>query len=100
MSLKNLNSAEVEFARQIDRAVAQQGGPGRIRSLIEKELLHCDILLALEQGGFLNQGLVFQGGISESLARTISGEPTDRFADKAAPVEPIELDVVMIYTLM
>ncbi len=57
-----MNSTEAEFARQVDLAVKQQGGHGRTRSLIEKELLQYDILFALEQGGYLSQGLVFQGG--------------------------------------
>lgn len=37
-----------------------------MRPVIEKELLHYDILFALDQGGFLNQ-LVFQGGTSLRL---------------------------------
>ncbi len=57
-----MNSAEAEFARQVDLAVKQQGGHGRFKTLIEKELLHYDILFAMENGGFLSQGLVFQGG--------------------------------------
>lgn len=37
-----------------------------MRPVIEKELLHFDLLYALEQGGFLNE-LVFQGGTSLRL---------------------------------
>ncbi len=57
-----MNKAEAEFAELATRAVAQHGGQVRFQSLIEKELLLYDILFALEQGGFLQQGLVFIGG--------------------------------------
>jgi len=50
----------VNFGRLVDEAMSQPGRAG-IRPVIEKELLHYDILFALDRRGFLKD-LVFQGG--------------------------------------
>ena len=48
------------FALLVNKAM-QVGNVSHMRSVIEKELLHYDILFALEKGGLLNK-LTFQGG--------------------------------------
>ena len=55
-------NAEADFAWLVDQAIRQESGRQHLRPVVEKELLHYDILFALEQGGFLRQDLVFQGG--------------------------------------
>ena len=53
------------LAYLVDRAMEDPRLDG-MQLVIEKELLHYDILFALEQGGFLD-GLVFQGGTALRL---------------------------------
>ncbi|HHX4111957.1 TPA: nucleotidyl transferase AbiEii/AbiGii toxin family protein, partial [Proteus mirabilis] len=53
------------FALLVNKAM-QVGNVSHMRSVIEKELLHYDILFALEKGGLLNK-LTFQGGTSLRL---------------------------------
>jgi len=54
-----------DFGALVDLAMQGEGNVA-LRSVIEKELLHYDILFTLERGGFLND-LVFQGGTSLRL---------------------------------
>ena len=58
----------------VDRAMGDAGIEG-MRPVVEKELLHYDILFALQKGGFLD-GLVFQGG---TALRLCHGSP--RFSE-------------------
>ncbi|MEC9481979.1 MAG: nucleotidyl transferase AbiEii/AbiGii toxin family protein [Halomonas sp.] len=62
-----MNTERTNFDELVARAMAQ---PGRVamRPVIEKELLHLDILFALEQERLLN-GLTFQGGTSLRLCQ-------------------------------
>jgi predicted nucleotidyltransferase component of viral defense system len=53
------------FAKLVNHAM-QSATVSHMRAVIEKELLHYDILFALEKGGLLDQ-LVFQGGTSLRL---------------------------------
>lgn len=53
------------FAKLVNHAM-QSATVTHMRAVIEKELLHYDILFALEKGGLLDQ-LVFQGGTSLRL---------------------------------
>lgn len=53
------------FALLVNKAM-QVANISHMRSVIEKELLHYDILFALEKGGFLDK-LTFQGGTSLRL---------------------------------
>ena len=53
------------FDALVERAL-EGGQVGHMRSVIQKELLHYDILYALDRAGLLN-GLVFQGGTSLRL---------------------------------
>ena len=53
------------FAQLVNQAM-QSSTVSHMRAVIEKELLHYDILFALEKGGLLNK-LVFQGGTSLRL---------------------------------
>ncbi|GAB3337394.1 nucleotidyl transferase AbiEii/AbiGii toxin family protein [Chromohalobacter beijerinckii] len=62
-----MNNERVNFDELVARAMAQ---PGRaaMRPVIEKELLHLDILFALERERLLDQ-LTFQGGTSLRLCQ-------------------------------
>lgn len=51
---------QADFATLVTRAMAVSGR-GHMRPVIEKELLHYDILFTLDKSGLLNQ-LTFQGG--------------------------------------
>ena len=53
------------FSELADRAMAQ-GGRGHMRPVIEKELLHYDILFGLERDGLLDE-MTFQGGTALRL---------------------------------
>lgn len=53
------------FLQLVERAMADQH-LAHMRAVVEKELLHYDILYALEEAGFLDS-LVFQGGTSLRL---------------------------------
>lgn len=53
------------FEQLVERAMTNEQA-SNMRPVIEKELLHYDILFALEKGGFLDN-LVFQGGTSLRL---------------------------------
>ncbi len=53
------------FAQLVNRAMTN-GNVTHMRAVVEKELLHYDILFALEKGGCLDS-LVFQGGTSLRL---------------------------------
>lgn len=53
------------FEQLVNRAMVSEN-VSHMRAVIEKELLHYDILFALEKGGFLDT-LVFQGGTSLRL---------------------------------
>ncbi|MBM5810733.1 MAG: nucleotidyl transferase AbiEii/AbiGii toxin family protein [Gammaproteobacteria bacterium] len=55
----------VDLAALVERAMSA-GGRGRMRPVIEKELLHYDILFALDQAALLDQ-LTFQGGTALRL---------------------------------
>lgn len=55
----------VDFAALTDRAMAQSGR-GHMRPVIEKELLHYDILFGLDRDGLLDD-LTFQGGTALRL---------------------------------
>lgn len=59
-----MNSRE-DLQTLVDRAMAIRG-QSHMRSVIEKELLHYDILFALDKAGFLDE-LTFQGGTSLRL---------------------------------
>lgn len=54
-----------DFSHVVNLAM-REGTASHLRTVIEKELLHYDILFALEREGFLNK-LVFQGGTSLRL---------------------------------
>lgn len=56
-----------DFSRLVGR-VMRDAGVAHMRPVIEKELLHCDILFCLEQENLLDN-LVFQGGTSLRLCR-------------------------------
>ncbi len=62
-----MNTERADFDELVARAMAQ---PGRVamRTVIEKELLHLDILFALERERLLD-GLIFQGGTSLRLCQ-------------------------------
>jgi len=53
------------FSNLVDRAM-MQAGRGQMRPVIEKELLHYDILFGLERDGLIDQ-LTFQGGTALRL---------------------------------
>lgn len=55
----------VDFAALVERAMSA-GGRAQMRPVIEKELLHYDILFALDQAALLDQ-LTFQGGTALRL---------------------------------
>jgi len=57
--------ASESFDTLVERAM-QTGGRAHMRSVIEKELLHYDILFALDQAGLLER-LTFQGGTALRL---------------------------------
>ncbi len=59
------NPGSGAFDALVERAV-EGGQVGHMRPVIQKELLHYDILYALDRAGLLN-GLVFQGGTSLRL---------------------------------
>lgn len=59
----------------VDRVMEDANGTEGMRPVVEKELLHYDILFALQKGGFLD-GLVFQGG---TALRLCHGSP--RFSE-------------------
>jgi len=56
---------KVDFSSLADRAMAQ-AGRGHMRPVIEKELLHYDILFGLDRDGLLDE-LTFQGGTALRL---------------------------------
>lgn len=56
-----------DFSRLVDR-VMRDANVANMRPVIEKELLHCDILFCLERENLLDD-LVFQGGTSLRLCR-------------------------------
>ena len=58
-------SDRVDFSELADRAMAQSGR-GHMRPVIEKELLHYDILFGLDRDGLLDD-LTFQGGTALRL---------------------------------
>ena len=58
---------EEDFGQLVDRAL-QDTNLRHMRPVIEKELLHCDILFCLDQRRLLDD-LVFQGGTSLRLCR-------------------------------
>lgn len=60
-----MTSDKQNFMQLVERAMAAPQ-VGHMRAVIEKELLHYDILFALEQAGLLDN-LVFQGGTSLRL---------------------------------
>lgn len=62
-----MSIAREDFRRFVDRAM-QDTSLRHMQPVIEKELLHYDILFCLEQGRLLD-GLVFQGGTSLRLCR-------------------------------
>ena len=55
------------FSKLVELAMAQDG-LAKMQPVVEKELLHYDILFCLEKAGLLND-LVFQGGTSLRLCR-------------------------------
>ncbi|MBS1270838.1 MAG: hypothetical protein MAG794_01806 [Gammaproteobacteria bacterium] len=56
---------KADFHGLVERAM-EEGGYRLMRPVIEKELLHYDVLFALDQGGFLDR-LTFQGGTALRL---------------------------------
>ena len=58
-------SDRVDFEQLTERAM-REGGHARLRPVIQKELLHYDILYSLDREGLL-QALTFQGGTSLRL---------------------------------
>lgn len=62
-----MSIAREDFRRFVDRAM-QDTGLAHMRPVIEKELLHYDILFCLEQGNLLDD-LVVRGGTSLRLCR-------------------------------
>ena len=56
---------KVDFSELADRAMVQ-AGRGHMRPVIEKELLHYDILFGLDRDGLLDE-LTFQGGTALRL---------------------------------
>ena len=65
---------KADFAKMVDQAMKIKGREG-LRPVVEKELLHYDILFALNQEGFLKD-LTFQGGTSLRLCYG-----SDRFSE-------------------
>lgn len=61
---------KADFGQLVERAMRTPGREG-LRPVIEKELLHYDILFALHQNGLLDD-LVFQGGTSLRLCHGAS----------------------------
>lgn len=57
--------SRIDFQEIVDHAMKDRSLQG-LRPVVEKEILHYDILYALETDGFLN-GLTFQGGTSLRL---------------------------------
>lgn len=71
----------------VERAL-QEGGRAHMRPVIEKELLHHDILFALDQAGLLEH-LTFQGGTALRLcygAQRFS-EDLDFVVDRELPAD-------------
>lgn len=62
-----MTKAKADFDALVELAVGQ-GGTNSMRPVIEKELLHYDILYALDEARLLDN-LVFQGGTSLRLCR-------------------------------
>lgn len=62
-----MTKAKEDFDTLVEMAIAQ-GGTKDMRPVIEKELLHYDILFALDEAKLLDS-LVFQGGTSLRLCR-------------------------------
>lgn len=62
-----MRATKEDFSRLVGR-VMQDAGIAHMRPVIEKELLHCDILFCLERENLLDN-LVFQGGTSLRLCR-------------------------------
>lgn len=60
-----MNKQETNFSTLVESAMQQQGR-SHMRPVIEKELLHYDILFALDQEGLLDK-LTFQGGTALRL---------------------------------
>jgi len=60
-----MNNQQNSFTVLVEKAMQQQGR-AHMRAVIEKELLHYDILFALDQEGFLDK-LTFQGGTALRL---------------------------------
>ncbi|WP_282110951.1 nucleotidyl transferase AbiEii/AbiGii toxin family protein [Shewanella algicola] len=60
-----MQTDQQDFETLVNLAM-QDGAVSHMRAVVEKELLHYDILFALEKGGFLDE-LVFQGGTSLRL---------------------------------
>lgn len=65
---------KADFAKLVERAMRPESRKG-LRPVVEKELLHYDILFALDQAGFLKT-LTFQGGTSLRLCYA-----SDRFSE-------------------
>lgn len=63
------------FQKYVDRAMSGLPSQGRLRPVIEKELLHYEIFSALDDEGLLKH-LTFQGGTSLRLCRG-----SDRFSE-------------------
>ncbi|MGB1310195.1 MAG: hypothetical protein ACPG47_03245 [Leucothrix sp.] len=60
-----MKTEQVNFNSLVERVLETNGDSGN-RPVIEKELLHYDILFALDQAGLLDE-IVFQGGTSLKL---------------------------------
>ena len=60
-----MKMTEEDFEALVDRAM-EAADTAHIRPVIQKELLHYDILFCLDQAGLLDD-LVFQGGTSLRL---------------------------------
>jgi predicted nucleotidyltransferase component of viral defense system len=82
--------ASEAFDALVERAM-RAGGRAHMRPVIEKELLHYDLLFALDQAGFLDQ-LTFQGGTALRLcygAQRFS-EDLDFVVDREFPAEKMQ----------
>ena len=68
MSRPSLNASKNDFQHVVQRVIAQNENLAHLRPVIEKELLHYDILYALDAEGLLGD-LTFRGGAALRLCR-------------------------------
>lgn len=79
------------FEELMDIADRLAAGQGRLRDTILKEVLHTDILMALQASGFA-RSLVFQGGTALRLCYGNERYSEDLDFVRNAPLEPAQLE--------